>query len=124
MDSQEICLCPNEGCQNQRGGNGDEASAEECLFCLFTIGSSESRDRSLDRACANGKADSIDWKYHLVDAESFSTDGTGKIDAVEKTKDSGQDSDNGQKQGSCDKGMDTKKLFQRHKGIPQDVCIT
>ncbi len=59
---------------------------------MFRVRRGKAGDGSLDRAGAQGEKDSVDWKDHLIDSESFGADRAGEKDPVEKAEDAGEES--------------------------------
>lgn len=59
---------------------------------------------SLDGAAAEGKADAVDWMYHIVDAEPLGSDGTGKKNTVEKAQEAAEKAGSGEQQRAGEKG--------------------
>ena len=64
------------------------------------IGSGESGNRSLDRAGAKGKTDTVNRGNHLIYAKSFCAYGPGKENSVEKAQNSGNEPGGGKEHGA------------------------
>lgn len=71
---------------------------------LTLVGSYVLGKGSLDGPPAEGKADAVDWMYHIVDAEPLGSDGTGKKNTVEKAQEAAEKAGSGEQQRAGEKG--------------------
>ena len=111
--------------ENARERHGDSKAGAKDFSPLAFMGSYVLGKGSLDGAAAEGKADAVDWMYHIVDAEPLGSDGTGKKNTVEKAQEAAEKAGSGEQQRAGEKGafFFGKIGTEQHKSSPRPEIL-